>query len=311
MTQDRRLWSRCLLLTTCITLALVAAPASRAAATPGARKSGVYCVSRIRKYVPLAKRMARDLDVRLDGRFSDDGIKLTDSKTRVTCWYHSHRHFLAASVIKVTILSALLRKAQQEHRHLTTAEKDAAWLMITQSDNDAANQLWFDVGLRFMQHFLNLAKMSQTKLNYAWGLTLITARDEMTLLSLISGPNKVLTKASRMYVRHLMAHVIAGQRWGVPAGTPRGVRVHVKNGWLPYPGTTWEINSIGTFTTKTRTYLIAMLTYGNPSMAYGVDTIEDAARVIQALLNPGKRAAVLPSAPSPSWGIPDESIARR
>lgn len=255
--------------------------------------------------------MAKDLDGKLEDRDSDDGLNLTDSKTNVTCWYHSTRHFIAASVIKVTILAALLRKAQQEHRHLTTTETQAAWLMITQSDNDAANRLWFDVGIPFIQHFLNLAKMRQTKLDYHWGLTLITAHDEMTLLSLISGPNKILNKASRAYARYLMAHVIAGQRWGVPAGTPRGVLVHVKNGWLPYPGTLWEINSIGTFTTKARTYLIAMLTYKNPSMTYGIDTIEGAAEVIQARLNPGQRPAVLPSVPSPGWGVPDEQIVSR
>jgi beta-lactamase class A len=285
---------------------LVAVPSVRAVAAARPSSSGVYCVSRSREYAQLAKRMASDLDGRLDGRDSDDGLKLTDSKTKVTCWYHSHRHFIAASVIKVTILAALLRKAQQEHRHLTSSETRAAWLMITQSDNDAANQLWFDVGLRFMQHFLDLAKMRQTKLDYHWGLTLITAHDEVTLLSLISSQNKVLTKASRVYVRYLMAHVIAGQRWGVPAGAPRGVLVHVKNGWLPYPGTLWEINSIGTFTTKTRTYMIAMLTYNNPSMAYGIDTIERAAEVIHALLNPGGRPAVPPSVPRSGLGIPDE-----
>ena len=37
---------------------------------------------------------------------------------------------------------------------------------------------------------------------------------------------------------------MAGQRWGVPAGAPGKVTVHVKNGWLPYP-VHWHINSIG------------------------------------------------------------------
>ncbi len=311
MMLDRRLLSQGLVLILCVALALVAVPSSRATAVVRARRSGVQCVSGSRAYAPLAKRMAKDLDSRLDDRDSDDGLNLTDSKTKVTCWYHSTRHFIAASVIKVTILAALLRKAQQQHRRLTTAETKTAWLMITQSDNDAANTLWFDVGLPFMQHFLDLARMRQTKLNFHWGLTLITAHDELTLLSLISSPNKVLTKTSRIYARYLMAHVTAGQRWGVPAGAPRGVLVHVKNGWLPYPGSLWEINSLGTFTTTTRLYKIVMLTYNNPSMAYGIDTIEGAAEVIHARLNPGKRAAVAPSVPSPAWGVPDEPIVGR
>lgn len=307
MALDKRLRSRSLVLVLCATLLLIATPSSRASAIPP-RSAGVQCVAPTHKYAPLAKKMAKDLDVRLNDRDSDDGLNLTDSQTDVTCWYHSTRHFIAASVIKVTILAALLRKAQEQHRHLTTKETSAAWLMITQSDNDAANTLWFDVGIPFIQHFLDLADMRQTQLNFHWGLTLITAHDEMTLLSLISSPNTVLTKTSRVYARYLMAHVIASQRWGVPAGAPRGVLVHVKNGWLPYPGSLWEINSLGTFTTTSRLYKIAMLTYNNPSMAYGIDTIEGAAEVIHALLNPGKPAAVAPSVPSPAWGIPDEPV---
>jgi hypothetical protein len=273
-----------------------------------ASPSGVGCTSATRTYQGLAKRMAAGITARLRGRAGDAGLNLTDSKTGVTCWYHAKRHFYAASVMKVTILAALLRKAQEQHRKLTEAELSNAWLMITQSDNDAANYLWFDVGLTFMQHFLNLAKMSDTKLDYHWGLSLLTAQDEMRLLTLITGPNNVLTKPSRIYARYLMGHVIPSQRWGVPAGAPRSVDVHVKNGWLPYPGSAWEINSIGTFTTTHRAYLIAMLTYGNPSMAYGIDTIEGAAKVIHALLNPGKHKTVPASAPSRSWGIPDEPL---
>ncbi len=270
--------------------------------------SGVTCVSPDEKYQPLAKRMAADITSRLTDRESSVGLALTDSETGISCWYHSTDHFYAASVIKVTILAALLRKAQEQHRKLTETELHEAWLMITESDNDAANDLWFDVGIPFMQHFLNLAKMAQSKLDYHWGLTLITAHDELLLLKLITGPNDVLDQDSRIYARYLMHHVTADQRWGVPAGAPQDVLVHVKNGWLPYPGSQWEINSIGTFTTAHRAYLIAMLTYDNPSMAYGIDTIQSAAEVIHAQLNPGKHATVPAAAPAPYWGTPDEQV---
>jgi hypothetical protein len=259
----------------------------------------------------LAAKMARDIDGRLTGRRSVVGLEETDTGTGVTCTYHAAWHFYAASAIKATILAALLRKAQEQDRHLTASEKSHAWLMITQSDNDAATALWNDVGFSHMQHFLNVAKMSETKLNQAWGLSLLTAHDETLLLTLLSRPNRILSEASRIYAQYLVSHVIASQRWGVPAGAPSSETVHVKNGWLPYPvSSDWEINSIGFFTSRHpyRVYTIAMLTHANPSMAYGIDTIEDAAEVIHHDLNPGQPAVIGESTPNPSWGIPDEPI---
>lgn len=262
----------------------------------------------------LASKMAASIASTLRGRGTAIGLNLTDStdnKTGVTCWYQSTKRFYAASVIKVTILAALLRKTQEQNRQLTAHEKHDAWLMITQSDNKAANALWADVGYKFVEHFLDLAGMKQTRLNPHWGLTQITAHDELTLLTLVSGENKVLNKPSRVYARYLMAHVTPSQRWGVPAGAPTSMTVHVKNGWLPYPGSDWEINSIGTFTNTHRAYLIVLLTYKNPSMAYGINTIQGAAKAIHALLTPGKHATVPPSTPNPTWGIPDETIPRK
>jgi beta-lactamase class A len=310
MKRDRKWRGPAVLLGSAVMLAATPAAEAVAAATPNVSKS-VGCTSATPASASLAKQMAAKITESLTNSRSTVGLFLTDDKTGVTCWYHSAWHFYAASVVKVTILAALLRKAEEQHRYLTSTETSQARLMITQSNNDAATALWNDVGFHFMQHFLNLAGMRHTELNHAWGLTQITAYDETLLLGLLSAPNSVLDKASRSYELNLMAHVIASQRWGVPAGAPADVTVHVKNGWLPYPGSVWEINSIGTFTAPRRTYRIAMLTYNNPSMAYGISTIENAAVVIHALLNPGKKASVLRSTPNRSWGTPDETIPRR
>jgi Beta-lactamase enzyme family len=319
----RSFCGRGLTLTVCTALTMSAGLAGPTAMTAVARarvvprastrraSSGATCVAADKAYLPVAKRMAADITSRLSGRAGTAGLEVTDSKTGITCWYHSQEHFYAASVIKVTILAALLRKAQEAHRKLTETELHEAWLMITQSDNSAANYLWFDVGIPFIQHFLKLAKMTQTKLDYHWGLSLLTAHDEILLLKLLSGPNKVLTLASRIYARYLMHHVTPDQAWGVPAGAPRDVLVHVKNGWLPYPGSQWEINSLGIFTNAHRNYQIAMLTYDNPSMAYGIETIENVAEVIHAQLNPGKHATVRASRPASYWGTRDEPVPGR
>jgi hypothetical protein len=310
-----------------VSFALIAsAPATAAAATAGrvrasapltttasARRAApkVTCVTSNHKYDNLAVRMASHISANLAGRASTVGLKEIDSKTGVTCTYHAAWHFYAASAIKATILGALLRMAQQQGRQLTATEKSRAWLMITQSNNDAATALWNEVGMRRMQHFLNLAKMKQTVLAQAWGLSLLTAHDEILLLTILSEPNGVLYKRGRVYAQYLMRHVISSQRWGVPAGAPRNVTVHVKNGWLPYPvSSNWEINSIGFFTARNpyRKYEIVMLTHSNPSMAYGIETIEDVAQRIHSDLNPAAQNVIPESVPNPTWGIPDERI---
>ena len=122
--------------------------------------------------------------------------------------------------------------------------------MITKSDNNAASTLWARLGRSYLQHFLNLAGMRQTVLGPGgyWGLTQVTAHDEMLLLRLLLTSNAVLSSGSRSYALSLMSQVISSQRWGVPAGAPRTVTVHVKNGWLPRATHGWRINSIGGFT---------------------------------------------------------------
>lgn len=263
----------------------------------------------------LANKLSADIEAALHGRAGTYAVRMQDPHLGVGCGLHAGEHFYSASVAKATILAALMRKVQAQHRNLTANEKSLASRMITQSDNAAATELWNDTGRRRLQRFLDLAGMSQTVLGPSgyWGLTRITAHDETLLLWVLLKPNSVLTKAHRLYELGLMAHVIPSQRFGVPAGAPAGFTVHVKNGWLPLPSAAdpWYVNSIGGFTAGADKYSIVVLTHGTtaqPSMAYGITTIENVAVKIHHDLNPELTAAVSRSTPSPSWAVPDEPI---
>jgi len=257
---------------------VAAMPAPSAAAATVARATKPICTSA--KRPRFAARLSSGLEKAISGRNTSIGMAVSDPRLGLTCRLHPWWHFDAASTVKVTILSALLLK-KGGPGHLTKAERALAKKMITESDNDAATALWNEVGMHDMQRFLNKAAMNHTVLNEAWGLTQENAHDELTLLALLSKPGTVLNTASRQYVLGLMAHVIASQRWGVPVGAPAGLTVSVKNGWLPYPTSrNWHVNSLGVFRGTNVNYQIAILTSGNSSFQYGIDTIQGAARVI-------------------------------
>jgi Beta-lactamase enzyme family len=289
-------------------VAPAAAQASRAAGSSAAATAPAICKSA--SHPALAARVSKGIVAAMAGRSSVVGLTVDDRVTGLTCKYHPYWHFDSASVVKVTILSALLRKLEQEHRSLTAEQRELATEMITVSDNDAASTLWAETGRPSLQHFLDLAGMKETDLGPGgyWGLTEITAHDELTLLKLLTSKNSVLTTANRDYVLGLMARVVSYERWGVPAGAPTDVTVHVKNGWLPLATHGWRINSIGSFSGHGKNYMIVVLTDDNPTMAYGVDTVQGIAEVINHALNPGAASVIPAAAPNRSWGTPDEQI---
>jgi len=130
------------------------------------------------KYAALAARLSRDITAAMHGRHGHIAVRVEDVRTGVECRYNEGSPSHSASVMKVTILAALLRWHQQAHTSLSAKEKREATLMIEQSDNDAATYLWDELGESRVRNFLTAATMTETELaaSGAWGLTEITAR---------------------------------------------------------------------------------------------------------------------------------------
>ena len=293
------------------------AKASAAESTAAATVTEGLCTAPAARRA-LAARLSADIGKGLRGRYGVHAVSVYDRVTGVYCVYDGSKHFDSASIVKAIIMAALLRWHQETKTPLSAWEKSEATLMITQSDNDAATDLWDEVGMSNLQHFLNLADMGETRLGQdgEWGLTQVTAHDEMRLLRLLTASNSVLDAYSRSYQLGLMAKVTSWEAWGATAGTPSGVTWHVKNGWLP-DATGWHINSIGTFSGHGKNYMIAVLsdnTDMNDDEQYGINTIEDVARLVQHDLNDAKltgsspAAARLASAPNAvlqasSWAV--------
>jgi beta-lactamase class A len=265
--------------------AMGAAGAPAAAGVPAALSAPVapgICTSSDQP--ALAAKLSRQIARALRGRFSTVGIAMDDPEAGIRCRYHQWREFHSASVIKVITLCALLYQLHGQ-QNLSPYQDALAQAMITESDNDAQDTLWNEIGMPALQRFLTAAGMNHTVLGQDdyWGLTEVNAHDELRLLKLLITHNPVLDAASRRYVLALMANVIPAQRWGVSAGAPADITVHLKNGWLPDPDL-WVVNSIGDFTRHGRDYSIAILTSNDPGMAYGVTTVENVARRINRAL---------------------------
>ncbi|MBH5335621.1 serine hydrolase [Streptomyces pactum] len=244
------------------------------------------------KKAGLADKLARDITSALRGKTATTAVSLRDRTTNTVCTLRPDQRYDSASVVKVTVLAALLWDAKKRNRFLTDREADLATAMITKSDNAATSTLWKQLGMTKIKGFLSAAGMTRTVpgADGYWGLTQITARDEQRLMDLLTAPNSVLSPNSRAYILKLMGKVISSQRWGTPAGAPATAKVQVKNGWLSRSTHGWRVHSVGAFTGNGHDYSITVLTHDNRTMNDGVATIQAVARVIHKDLAPSAPA---------------------
>ena len=192
-----------------------------------------------------------------------------------------------ASVVKLDILETLLaERGQGSGTGLSAGDRSLAEQMIEDSDNTAATSLWYAAGGPAKIGAFNArAGLTRTVPSSCvvcpgfawpgWGLTTTTPDDQISLLKQLVTSGSLLSGADRDYALSLMEDVTPSQRWGVSGGVPAHVTVALKNGWLPLPGSNsdWQVNSVGWIHGGGRDYLMAVLSAGNPSEQYGIDTI--------------------------------------
>ncbi len=198
-----------------------------------------------------------------------------------------------ASVVKLDVLETLLAERGRGGTALSASDQALAEQMIEDSDNDAATSLWDEVGgASSIRSFNTQAGLADTAPSTCvecpgfpwpgWGLTTTVPSDQLTLLRQLVEPNSLLTTAERNYALSLMENVTPDQRWGVSGGVPAQVTVALKNGWLPLTSADndWQINSVGWISGSGRDYLMAVLSTGNPTEQYGIDTIDQLASMV-------------------------------
>lgn len=178
-----------------------------------------------------------------------------------------HDRFHSASLVKAMLLTAYLERVETEERPLSAAEEALLDPMIRVSDNDAASAVFALVGETGLQRLALEAGMTDFSTNAAWGYTEVSAADQARFFSRL---DSLLPRGSAHFARELLAGIVPTQRWGIPtAAEPLGYRVMFKGGWLE-----GIVNQAARLERDETTLSIAVLSDENPSMGYGIETIE-------------------------------------
>jgi beta-lactamase family protein len=188
---------------------------------------------------------------------------------------HLREHFQTASVIKVMFLTAYLQRLAALHRGLSAADNALLYPMIHISDNEAASAVLAVIGEGAVERVAREAGMS----DYApgvgwWAYSQTSAADQVRLMLALE---RLIPTQFYPYARGLMAGIEPEQSWGFPPVARPRWQVFFKTGALPSEGL---FNEVALLERPGLKIAVAVLTDGDPSMAYGEETIEGLASIL-------------------------------
>ena len=204
------------------------------------------------------------------------GVGVVDNHGRAR-GVHDRRRFVSASVVKAMLLVSYLRSVAHEPRGLTGFERSRLGPMIRVSSNDAADWAYLQVGDTRLRRLARRADMNQFSVYGWWTRTYFSARDQAKFFWRLES---LTPRRFRDYARHLLSSIVSRQSWGIPSvARPRGFSVFFKGGWrgtdrgrLVHQASSLRYRGTG--------FSLAVLTDGNPSTSYGIQTIAGIARRI-------------------------------
>jgi Beta-lactamase enzyme family len=191
------------------------------------------------------------------------------------------RRYPSASVIKAMLMLTYLRQSSVRDRPLRADERALIEPMIRRSDNDTATRIRNMVGNDAIVRLARAAGMRRFAIHPAWGLSLITARDQTRFFLRLE---RLLPDRHRAYAMGLLRRIVSYQRWGMGRVIPEGWRLYFKGGWGDRSG---AVNhQVGLLRRGRHRIAVAVLTVGNPTHAYGSATLEGVSRRLFRGLGP-------------------------
>lgn len=183
------------------------------------------------------------------------------------------RDFLSASVVKVMLLIAYLDRLEAAGEPLSREGRSLLTPMIEVSDNLAASQVYGMVGPEGLEDVARRAGMRRFAPSPAWGDSTITAGD---LARLFARADRLVEHTRREYLRRLLSNVAPDQAWGIPAAAGERWETFFKGGWRP-TAAGQLVHQAALLERGGRRMAIAVLSDGNPSFDYGVESVEGVA----------------------------------
>ncbi len=213
----------------------------------------------------------------LDTRAGHTGFAVVNTQGQLS-GVRMHDQFHSASLVKAMLLVAYLRMLAAQHRGLDGSSTALLYPMIHVSDNNAASAVFAIVGGGGLTALAQAAGMTDFALDPGgrWGFTEISAADQARFFY---EQDNLIPSQFVDYARGLLSGISSDQSWGIPAAARPAFMVFFKGGWLPETG--WTVNQAARLERPGQVFALSILTTGDPSMAYGEDTLAGVtARVI-------------------------------
>jgi hypothetical protein len=191
---------------------------------------------------------------------------------------HLHRTFITGSVVKAMLLVAYLRRLGAEGQRTVPAASQAfLYPMIHVSDNDAATTCFSYVGTAGLYAVARAAGMTNFSDSVDWGRARFSAADQARFFFEM---DSLIPRQFVGYARFLLSTIAGYESWGIPSvARPLGYRVFWKAGWRP-TGLGQLVHQIARLEGHGRVFSMAIMTDGDPSMDYGIETLDDVTRAL-------------------------------
>ena len=244
----------------------------RTTVRPGARHCRMTPHAYAKRFPPAAR--IRAVQRYLSTRSGINSWALIDNWGRVR-GFAPQRVYVTASVVKAMLLTAYLRRLGN---HMpSTGDRAVLNPMITVSSNEAADAIYSRLGDAPLYDLAKRAGMTHFSVAGYWANAHFSAEDQARFFNKI---DRLIPKASRGYARTLLSSIVSSQRWGFSRfSLARGFKTFFKGGWRG-TGAGQLVHEVALFERGPLRISMAVLTDGNPSQAYGQETLRGVAQRI-------------------------------